>query len=87
VIQRFRNALGREGKAHGSPYGVGASAKNSPFQNFLHHRRVATKSPRRHVVSQQSDDRGSAGADRVTAARAVHTVVRPDPDHRVFLFG
>jgi hypothetical protein len=81
-----RNVHGREGEAHGRAYRIGVSVKEQPFPNLLYHLSVATEQPRRHIVPQQRDDRGSASADRVAVACTVHSVVGPDADHRGFLF-
>src|SRR5262245_15995534 len=62
------------------------SEKEQSLPNSLQHLGVATKQPRRHIVPQHRDDRGPAGTNRITVTCAVHSVVRPDADHRGFLF-
>src|SRR6185312_10598758 len=62
------------------------SEKEQSLPNFLHHFSVTTKQPRHHTVPQNPDDRGSAGANRITVTRALRPVVGPDADHRGFLF-
>ena len=62
------------------------SEKEQSLPNLLHHLSVATKQPRSHIVPQHCDDRRSAGANCITVTCAVRSVVRPDADHRGFLF-